>query len=97
MAKKAKLIQVGITPDGVPVVDGVFKLVDTYGIPLDIILSGLKKSNMLCCWTSFFESSVKAGWKAKSTLVKIETAVGDVYGRDTIEPIMDRLKLTIVR
>lgn len=78
------------------IVDGVFSIYETHGVPLDIILSRLNQDNLLCCWPSFMESSIQAGWNPRSTLAKIETACADVYGRKVADEIMFRLRLVII-
>jgi len=70
----------GKTQDGKQIVQGAFAMVDTYGIPLDIVLSTLEDRGMLPDWLDFYESALAAGWNPKNVITKLEMAIGDVYG-----------------
>lgn len=63
--------KVGITKDGVHVVDGVFRLMDTIGLPLDIICQELKDRNLMPAWDYFILDAKNAGWKRKTILRKL--------------------------
>lgn len=52
----------GKTEDGHPVVDGVFVLKDTYGLPLEMTLDLLEKQGMVVDWLSFWDDGIRAGW-----------------------------------
>jgi len=64
----------------------------TYGVPLDTTISFLFDNNFIIDWIDFIESSIKEGWNLKSTLVKIETSLIDIKGKDYTENVMLRLK-----
>jgi hypothetical protein len=56
---------VGKTIDGKNVVDGVFFMKDSEGLPLDLIIEELKSKNIVPCWVSYAKDALKAGWKIK--------------------------------
>lgn len=69
-----------VTPEGVFVVQGVFPLVDTHGIPLDLVLDRLKDHNMMPDWLDFYQSAISCGWKPSGVMAKLTESIGDVYG-----------------
>jgi hypothetical protein len=94
MAKKKQIdIQVtGITPEGVKSITGVFKMVDTYGIPLDTILDVLKSQNMMPDWIDFYDQAIKVGWKSTGVISKLSEVVMDVYGQEFHDGWLARLQ-----
>ena len=63
--------QVGVTESGAIVVGGVFKLMDTIGLPLDIIVQELKQRNIIPAWDHFILDAKAAGWKQKTIIRKM--------------------------
>ena len=51
--------RVGTTTDNRIVVDGVFRLMDTVGLPLDIIVQELKDRNLVPAWDEFILDAKK--------------------------------------
>ena len=47
---------------------------------------------MVVDWIDFYEQSLKGGWKPERTLVKIRDAVGDVFGSEVGEKIIENLR-----
>lgn len=91
--KKITLEFSGKTEEGQYVVSGVFKLFDTYGMPLDIITELLYNNSVLVNWYQFISDAKKAGWKNKRIKSAIESAVvdSDCFSRDYIEKMRGRL------
>lgn len=73
------LQQVAVTPEGVAIVRGLFKLYDTHGLPLAIALDALRAHNMMPDWLDFYDSAVAAGWTPKRGEACLDEAVADVY------------------
>jgi hypothetical protein len=63
----------------------------TIGLPLEVLLPMLDKHNMVVDWVDFYESSIKGGWSRKTVLNKIESALGDCFGKQYKNEIMKRL------
>ena len=82
----------GKTEDGKLVVTGLFELVDTHGIPLDIVVSKFEERGLMPSWTHFYDKAVKAGWKPEGVVQKLRGVVGDVYGPKFREGWEKRLK-----
>ena len=96
MAKNAKsLIISGQTVDGKLTVAGVFKLFDTYGIPLDLIIETLNEHSYLVDWYQFVLDAKKAGWKTKRIRSAIEACLTDVscYSKDYNIHLKERLEV----
>ena len=74
------LIILGKTKDGKNVVAGVYKVFETHGLPLDILLSILAEKNSVPCWMSAHREALAAGMKHERILAKLEEALSDAYG-----------------
>lgn len=72
-------------------IGNVFHLVESRGIPLDIILIEFERNNLLVDWLDFFEQSQKGGWNTKTTLNKIRYALDEVKGKEYTEHVLMRL------
>jgi len=82
--------------DGNLVVRGydVFKIVESLGVPLEVVLDYFKQNNYTVDWFGFLITSVDHNWKVSSTILKIVTSVTDVYGREhgeIVETTLNRL------
>ena len=77
-------------------VGNVFHLVETHGIPLEIILQKFEEHKLIIDWIDFYESSQKCGWLIKTVLNKIEVALVDFKGREYADAVMLRLKQHII-
>jgi hypothetical protein len=90
--RKSPLTVVGETVDGKKVVRGTFLIHSSItGLPLEDCLKILKENNMVVDWLYFIEQSQKHNWKMERTLIKIETAVSEVYGKEYCNEVMKRI------
>jgi len=83
---------VGKTTDEKQVVQNGFAMVDTYGLPLEILLGLLKDNHMVMDWVAFFEDAMVAQWPVDRTVIKIETALLDIYGTEYKNMVVRRMK-----
>lgn len=81
MARKKKILpkQIAITPEGFKVMNGIFKLFDTSGFPLDIMLYLCIENKWMPSWLDFYDDALKV-WSKKTIKNRLETAICDVYG-----------------
>lgn len=78
------------------VVKGIFLISSSItGLPLDNIIQLLEKQNMVVDWIDYYEESLKYGWSTKTSLNRIETAVGDYFGTRYKGEVMSRLQFYI--
>lgn len=91
MSKNALKI-VGKTTDGKDVLDFFF-ICDSMGIPLDLAVDTVKEAGCVPDWVGFYDKAVKSGWNAKSALIKLESAVLEVYGTEYLESWQKRMTL----
>lgn len=84
----------GLTEDGKPVIRGLFKTMDTYGIPLMMILDRLSECQSVPDWEDFARSAKAHGWKRRTCESRIHEALVDCYGPESKEPIR-RLNLLL--
>ena len=83
---------VGETVDGKEVIKGLFLVHSSLtGLPLEDCLKFLKEQNMVVDWIDFIEDSIKYEWKMKTTLIRIETSVTEVYGKEYCQEVMKRI------
>ena len=85
----------GETVDGKIVVKDIFKLFESRGIPLDVIVGYLDSQNMVVDWIDFYERSLDCNWKIKSTVSKIERVLLDIKGKEYSDEVILRLKYYI--
>jgi alanyl-tRNA synthetase len=86
---------IGRTTDGQLALGGVFRLEDTFGIPLDFALHVLKNNGLVPNWVDFYTQARSNGWKHKTVIQKLSQALVDVYGpqfRDTVIERLNHLK-----
>ncbi len=89
---------VGETEDGKQVVDSVFKMYDTFGLPLVDLVILIRKNDLIIDWISFYEDAEKAGWKNKTIMNKIEGALVDAhYDKDYKDEVIKRLRYCILK
>ena len=50
---------------------------------------------MVVDWVDYYDESLKYGWSTKTSLNRIETAVGDYFGQQYKEEVMKRLHFYI--
>lgn len=91
------IFQAGQTvPDQKLVIGNIFQLVDSQGLPLEIILHYFKEHDLVPAWDDFIDRTLDAGWNLRSTISKILTAVSDIYGREVMWETEFRIRLYIV-
>lgn len=82
----------GSTTDNASVVTNVFPLLDTHGIPFELIVEGIYDRDMVIDWLSFLQQATKAGWSLSMTIAKIEAACTDVLGGAVASEVTSRLR-----
>lgn len=58
-------------------VQGCFKIYDTHGLPLDIIIDNLEGMGRRADLHDFTKAAKKAGWKVDKTITTITSALSD--------------------
>ncbi len=83
----------GKTTNDKLVFGGVYKIYETHGMPLDIILDLLHNNNYMPCWVSLYDDCVSAGMKRERIIPKIETACADsLFGPEFAKEVRRRLE-----
>lgn len=72
--------QVGKTQDDIKVLDQVFEMVGTHGLPLEMVLQFIKDKGWIVSWPHYVRDAMKDGAKMKSIKGKVFAAVGEVHG-----------------
>ena len=70
----------GTTHDGVPVIAGLFPVVNSEGVALDMLLELFRDRRWTVDWFDFLVHARDFGWNLRTTLGKIHTAVEAVEG-----------------
>ena len=76
------IIQVAITPEGKAVMDNVYKLCETHGLPLDVILPIMAERNQVPNWINFFQQAQANGMKHSRIIAKLTGPIAEAYGED---------------
>ena len=97
MKKKIRFDISGKTVDGKLVVSGLFKIVETYGIPLTDALIVLKESDLVVDWIDYYESAVKSGMKSDRILERLKYNIGDASCAEHSVYVIKALKYHINR
>lgn len=95
--KKIKFGTSGKTVDGKLVVNGLFKIVATYGIPLTDALVALQDADLVVDWIDYYESAVKSGMESDRVLEGLKYNISDAYGADYSVYVISHLKYHIKR
>jgi hypothetical protein len=85
------LYQSGITTEGKRVVSGLYKLYETIGLPLDIILSVFHQKDWIPDWINFYCAALSAGMRHTRIISKLQEAISDVYGSEWSDIITSKL------
>jgi hypothetical protein len=88
---------VGYTVEGSPVVSGIFRFVETHGLPLEIVLDIFRERAFMPCWMSFHREATKAGMSHERIIAKLDPALVDVYGPKFRDHVIKKLKLCYVK
>ena len=83
--------QVAITTDGKLVLAGLFRVYETEGLALDIILSACQQNNAVPSWIDLYIEMISAGMKHTRILSKLEEAICDSYGKEWSDLVISRL------
>jgi len=70
----------GTTAEGMPVIAGLFPVVNSEGVALDMLLELFHDRRWCVDWFDFLLSARSFGWNLRTTLGKIHTAVEAVEG-----------------
>lgn len=87
MRKKSAVEQVGVTEDGRPVFGGVFKMQDTYGLPLLLIWKMLAdyESQSVIAWDCYCYDALAHGWTTEKIFAGIREVANFCYPREERE------------
>lgn len=88
-----KLKIVGKTSDGKNVVAGIFPVVNSEGLALDIILEICKEKNFVIDWIDFIQDSIQTGWNINNTISKIKAALEMIYDEKLTKEWFDDIKI----
>lgn len=87
---------VGYTIENKPVFSGVFELMGTHGVPLEIILDKFSQDGRTIDWLDYITAALNDGHNPRTIRTRILTAVGDVLGahvKKEFEKKLDLLKV----
>lgn len=70
----------GATAAGQPVVAGLFPVVNSEGVALDMLLELFHDRRWVVDWFDFLVHAAQFGWNLRTTLTKIHTALEAVEG-----------------
>ena len=74
---------------------GVFNLVDTHGLPLEIIILECEDRGIVVAWDEFIKDAREHGWTDKTIRTKVIGAVGEAKP-DMLDEFTKRLELCLM-
>jgi len=84
----------GFTTNGQPTYRGIWKLQDTYGLPLSITLMLLYERGQWPDWAELVSDMRKSGLKSKRIASMLVGAIDDaMYPQNVRSDILDRLRM----
>jgi len=83
---------VGETSDGKKLVDGIWKLFESHGLPLDTIFTICISKNYMPDWISLYIQMVASGMKHRRIISKLEESINDSFGKDFCDVVIFRLE-----
>ena len=78
---------VGQTPDGKRVMSGIFKVYNTIGLPLDVIVEALDQTGCVVDWEDFYVEARRCKMSHEAIMVRMEDAMSDVFGQAGVEAV----------
>ena len=91
--KGVQLEVVGYRPvEGKAIVVNVFRVCETYGIPLDVVLLHIEQHGGMVSWIDYYAEAESAGMKHGRILSKLSEAIVDVWGKDFRDVVIARLE-----
>ena len=81
----------GKTQDGKRVVKGIYRFHETTGVPLDVLLEGIRDQGCLPDWEAFVVEAVEAGMSVKRAIAKLEPCLVDVFGSAMRDLVVGKL------
>lgn len=88
--QKALLKQCGVAEDGKPVFAGLFRFRETYGLPLEVVISVVIQDGGVVGWLELFDEMVAAS--VKSPFSVIDDALGLAFDPATRQHISTELR-----
>lgn len=85
--------QVGKTKDGIKVMDGVFHMYASNGLPLSVVMMMMRDHDMVPSGVHLYDDAVKNGWSDKTIFRKFEEAYSDSYGHEFWHGVKERLMI----
>jgi hypothetical protein len=87
------IFPIGKTTDGKIVVDGVWEMYETHGLPLDIIFSICMEKDWVPSWIDIYLQMKKSGMDHDRILSKLEESISDSFGKEFCMTVISKLEL----
>lgn len=68
---------VGKTTEGHLVIGGIFRLVDTNGLPFGVVIDKIYERNWRVSWLDFLSEAFDSGWNEKTVFSKCREGIQD--------------------
>lgn len=82
---------VGETTDGRKLVDGVWAMYETHGLPLDVIFDVLIQKESIPDWIALYKQMRESGMQHSRILSKLDEAISDSYGKEFRDVVISTL------
>lgn len=71
---KTPIYITGMTIDRKPCYGGIFKMADTYGLPVEDCILAAESHDAVVSWPTFVKDAMRAGWTFEKTIRRIASA-----------------------
>ena len=61
------------------------------------MLEFFDKNGFVVDWMEYYSDSIQSNWKSERTLIRIESSVSEVFGKEYGEEVVKRLKFCIIK
>lgn len=90
--KKSQFEIVGKTTDNKLIINGIYRIHETFGVPLSEIFLFLIKNNSIPNWIELYKDMRKAKIDHSIILLRLQDEIDDSYGKEWSEEIVKTLK-----
>lgn len=91
--KKSDFGSIGKTSDGKLILGGIYKLHETWGVPLSEIFNFLIRNNSIPNWIDLYRDMRLAKIDHHHILVRLKDEIDDSFGLEWSEVVIQQLKL----
>ena len=83
---------VGQTKDNKPVISGILRFKESYGLPLEDIFDKVNLDGFVISWYHLIDEAIAMGVNKSKFGNELHTAILDAFGKEYLDKIWDKVK-----